>query len=325
MNDNHDLIERYLYAVTRRISRKNREDVAKELRGLIDDMLAERCGSLPPTEKDVRVVLTELGDPQELYEKYSGDSGKRLIGQPYYSAYLLVLKIVLFATGFGLLVSGLLTMLMDSLPWYALVGQLLAMEFQGLTSAFAIVTLMFVFFDHKRIPVLQPFNFDNLPPVPKKKTEIPLWEPIAGIVFSLLFLLLFLVFPQVFSVYLEPTGWIPFFHIETLQNHWLILVLFSVCGVGREVVCLLERRYNRKVLAVTLVSNILSALLAIWWLTRTFLLNPDFLTNIAVLFAEDNTQVLSALFQNFQYFFLGVMLFALILNTCACAWKTLKT
>ena len=38
----HDLIERYVYAATKRLPSKNREDVSMELRGLIDDMLTER-------------------------------------------------------------------------------------------------------------------------------------------------------------------------------------------------------------------------------------------------------------------------------------------
>ena len=86
-NDN-DLIERYLYAITRRLPAKQRADVAEELRTLISDMLDERCGSLPPTAKDVRVVLTELGTPGEMVRKYTSGEGECLIGQPYYAQYL---------------------------------------------------------------------------------------------------------------------------------------------------------------------------------------------------------------------------------------------
>ena len=68
-----ELIRRYVYAVTKRLPRKSREDVAKELNTLIADMLEERCGQVLPTEKDVRVVLTELGTPAELYDQYSGE------------------------------------------------------------------------------------------------------------------------------------------------------------------------------------------------------------------------------------------------------------
>ena len=77
----NDLIERYIYAVTKQLPKKNREDVSMELRGLIDDMLSERC-AVEPTERDVRDVLTELGTPRELYAKYDEDADKCLIGQP---------------------------------------------------------------------------------------------------------------------------------------------------------------------------------------------------------------------------------------------------
>lgn len=67
-NNENDLIERYIYAVTKRLPQKVQKDISDELRTLIDDMLAERCGELVPEEKDIRVVLTELGTPEELYE-----------------------------------------------------------------------------------------------------------------------------------------------------------------------------------------------------------------------------------------------------------------
>lgn len=48
MKQPNDLIERYVYAVTKRLPAKLRADVSRELYGLIDDMLAERCGELVP-------------------------------------------------------------------------------------------------------------------------------------------------------------------------------------------------------------------------------------------------------------------------------------
>lgn len=38
-----ELIDRYIYAVTKKLPQKQREDIEKELRTLIDDMLEERC------------------------------------------------------------------------------------------------------------------------------------------------------------------------------------------------------------------------------------------------------------------------------------------
>ena len=65
-----ELTGRYIYAVTRRLPKKQRGDVAKELESIISDMLEERCGPITPTEHDLRVVLTELGTPSELARKY---------------------------------------------------------------------------------------------------------------------------------------------------------------------------------------------------------------------------------------------------------------
>ena len=62
----HESIERYLYAVTKQLPAKSRRDIERELRSLIGDMLEERCGDIAPTERDIRVVLTELGTPTDV-------------------------------------------------------------------------------------------------------------------------------------------------------------------------------------------------------------------------------------------------------------------
>ena len=118
----NDLIARYLYAVTKRMPRKKREDVTRELQSLIEDMLAERCGPVTPTEKDIRVVLTELGTPQELYEKYDEGGKKCLIGPPYYGTYCFVLKIILSCSAFGLTLAAIILQILEPSPGTRLLG-----------------------------------------------------------------------------------------------------------------------------------------------------------------------------------------------------------
>lgn len=90
----NDLIDRYIYAVTKHMKSAMKKDVAAELETIIQDMLEERCEDVTPTERDIKVVLTELGTPNELASKYKGETQDCLIGQPYYSLYVYVLKIV---------------------------------------------------------------------------------------------------------------------------------------------------------------------------------------------------------------------------------------
>ena len=321
---NHDLIERYIYAATKRLPRKQRYDVAQELRGLIDDMLNERCGEATPTEKDIRVVLTELGTPQELSAQYDEDAKKCLIGQPYYSTYKFVLKIVLLAAACGITIANLMLQMLEPQEWYAAIGTWLAMVYNCLLAAFTIVTLLFAFFYHKGVQITEPFNFDNLPPVPNRTQEISKWECIAGTVLCVIFAVVFLAVPQIMGFYIDRNGLrIPMFSISALRETWYIIILFAVCGIIRESVQLLEGRYNKRVLIVTAVTNAISAILSIWWLTGFELLHPEFLANIPILFEGENAIVMN-LFSNFQLFFLLVLLFALILDSADVAVKTLR-
>lgn len=75
----NDLIERYIYAVTKHMKTAMQKDVAKELETIIQDMLEERCEDVIPTEHDVKVILTELGTPAELASKYKGETQDCLI------------------------------------------------------------------------------------------------------------------------------------------------------------------------------------------------------------------------------------------------------
>lgn len=319
----NDLIDRYIYAVTKRMNPKIREDVKNELYGLVDDMLMERCGEVTPTEKDIRVVLTELGSPQELYAKYDEDSKKCLIGQPYYSTYKFVLKIVLICIAVGLTIGSLITQMMEPQELLVAAEDYIGRLWDGSISVFAVLTIVFAVFYHKGIKINDPFNFDDLPPVPQKKQEISKWECIVGIGFSVVFLTLFLAAPQVFAIYYEHGEWIPIFNVDVLRSYWYIILGFTVAGIIREVVKLLEKRYNRTVLLTSIGSNVASALLAVWWLTRRNLFNPVFEQKMAILFTGE-AEFIARIMMNFQYFFLAIMIFALLIDTVETVVRTLR-
>lgn len=321
---NHDLIERYLYAATKRLPRKQREDVAQELRCLVDDMLTERCGNLIPTEKDIRVVLTELGTPQELYEKYDENAQKCLIGQPYYSTYLVVLKTVLACVAGGMTVASVFLQILEPQAWLTAAAQWLAMLWQGLVSGFAFVTVLFAVFSHRGIRIGEPFNFDDLSPVPKKNQEIPLWKPVLGILFCMAFAVLFLGVPEILGFFRADTGeMVPVFSAAAIRSRWYLIVLFALLGITGESVKLMERQYNRKVMWVTIVTNLVSTLLAVWWLTSSEVYNPVISERLDVLFGE-SAPVIGAVMGHFQYFFLGVLLFALTLDIIDTVFKTIR-
>ena len=111
MNRENDLRERYIYAATRGLPRASRADIEQELRTLIDDLLEERCAGREPTEKDLRVVLTDLGTPAEIREKYNPRPARGLIGPDYYPQYKWALAVVLGALAFGVVLAQVLEVL----------------------------------------------------------------------------------------------------------------------------------------------------------------------------------------------------------------------
>lgn len=318
----NDLIERYIYAATKRLPRKQREDVSLELQGLIEDMLLERCQDRIPEDRDIRVVLTELGTPQEVYARYDEDADKCLIGEPYYKTYLFVLKIVLGSVAVGLTIAHILLLFLESgNAATAFLGWLNGM-WNSLFGAFAFVTLLFAYFQRKGIRLSEPFRFEDLPPVPKKSKEISRWESIAGIGFDVVFVVLFLFVPEVFSMYSDGLT-VPIFDISAVRSAWLPVVAFAACGIIREAVQLLEGAYNRKVLITACVTNVLSAVLCFWWILGHKLLNPAFVGSISALFAGESAFIMN-MFANFDRFFLAVMLFALVLDTVDVTVRTLR-
>ena len=109
----HQLIERYVREVERNLPKRQRSDVAAELRSLLEDALNDRALSAerPPDEDLAAEVLRDFGEPDEVAERYL-PAERYLIGPRLYPAYLLVVKIVLFAVGGIMLLSfaaGLLT------------------------------------------------------------------------------------------------------------------------------------------------------------------------------------------------------------------------
>lgn len=318
----NDLIERYIYAVTKRMDRKQREDVSLELQGLIEDMLAERCGSEMPTEKDIRVVLTELGTPQALAQQYDEDKDKCLIGQPYYTAYKYVLKIVLICVTAGLTIANLILAMMEPADLLTAVTGWLNSLWNSAFGAFAFVTVLFAFFQRKGVKIGESFDFDDLPPVPKESKEISKWESISGIAFCVIFVVLFLLVPDVFSMYTDGLR-IPIFDAETLQKTWPLILLFAACGIFREAVQLLEGEYNRKVMVTALAADVISAVLCIWWLTGFRLLNPAFVGAAETLFVSES-EFICEMFRRFDLFFLGCMLFALVLDSIDVTVRTLR-
>lgn len=85
------LTDRYVWSVTRHLGPDTGPDVARELRGSIQDSVEARIGAGEDPEHAERETLTELGDPDLLAREY-GDRPRHLIGPGVYPEYVRLLR-----------------------------------------------------------------------------------------------------------------------------------------------------------------------------------------------------------------------------------------
>lgn len=310
----NDLIERYIYAVTKKMPNELREDVSAEINTLIMDMLEERCGESKPAEDDIHAVLNELGTPSELYEKYSQDSKRCLIGAPHYDIYKLVLKIVLICTAFGMVVAEVVSKIADPAQFgYVEILKGFSMILSGMLNAFAFITLIFAIFYHKDIKIEMPTRLDDLPPVPKKEEIISRQESVFGIAISAVFVVIFLLTPQVSCMVMPDTKeLVPIFDTNIIKDTWYFIIAFGAMGIIKGIIKLIDGCFTNRVLITTIAANTVTIILTALWLLNYELVNPKFIAGITKIF---NGEFIISVINNVQYIFLACILVALILDT----------
>ncbi len=139
-------IDLYLQEIERRLPLRNREDILKEIRSTLMDMIDDQnpAPDQAPDEEMVKSVLKEFGSPRKVAQRYNKHN--YLIGPNLFPTYLQVLKVVLIiASGFsvlGLVIAIVSQTSVDSSMFEA-IGESIAGLFSSLFTAFGIVTLSF--------------------------------------------------------------------------------------------------------------------------------------------------------------------------------------
>ena len=278
--ESKELIKRYIYAVTKHLPEIKRQDVARELESLIEETLSERSQGSQPTDADTKAVLIELGRPAELATKYDTHAKEALIGQPYFSVYLRVLRIVLLAVTLGMAIASLLEGIVNfEGNVFELFASVLGNIWQGLLGAFAWVTIIFAILYQKDVKLdFAAEDLDDLPAVPEKRQQIKLSDIIASFIFTILFLILFVVVPQVNIPFIwQNSGLIPIFNPEVLINLRWLFIGAAATAVLNQSIRFLTRRHTLPVFLTTLLEAILQVALLLTWFSTPNALNPAFM------------------------------------------------
>lgn len=289
MSKTGELIDRYVYDVTRRLPQEQRADIEKELRSLIDDMLMARTGEAEPMIDDVTAVLKELGRPQELAAKYRGTK-RHLIGPEFYDLYWLVLKIVLAATGIGLVIALIVSSVVTPPEnAFSVVAQSFGGIFGGLVQAFAYVTIAFALAerfakDAQRLTL--DWNPKDLPPVPplnqKDTVNIKRADPIVGLIFGVIGLIIFNAMPWILGYVTAVEGMksVPVFNLDVVRTMLPLIDLMICLGMLKDMIRLIAGRYTMKISVAITAINIAMLVLNIVIFLPPAIWNAEFLTSL---------------------------------------------
>lgn len=284
-----ELINRYIYAVIKNLPEKQREDISKELKTLIEDML-EGDGGEKNNVEAVKKVLNELGDPRVLASKYRG-SERYLIGPGNFENYIMILKIVTMAIFIGVSISSILGGI------FSPEGNLLSITIDYLGSLFvailqgcAWVTIGFAIAEHKGTKVADTikkenqWSLDSLPEVPQKEARISRVETGFSVIFTTIFFSLLYFNPQLLALYsrgAEGTVIIPILNIDALSGFKGMIIGIFLLNILKEAIKLIKGRWNLRIAIVTSILTTLSMIITLYVFNRPNIWNTELNAQIA--------------------------------------------
>ncbi len=281
-------------------------EVALELEELISDML-EDGGT-------IEEVLVRLGDPAAFAKKYQ-DGARCLIGPAYFDNYIWLLRIVLICTAAGSFAAGMIEAVRSGVEQESVVQAVMVTVARGLPGGLLKCgcgmpecfrrrhadfcnsgTAEHKFERPRRaavaIPRIWPVKTDAWTPaalelLPHKKAVISRGDNVVGIVFILIFGMLLIFAPGLFSAMHWENGVleaVPLFNFEQWNRILPVFVLSLAVGLVDEIVQLIAGRYCKAVLFSSVACGAVQLLLSYIVLKVFPLWNPNFAGDVQTMY-----------------------------------------
>lgn len=280
-----DYIEKYIYAVIKNLPEKDREEVSRELRANIMDMLGD-------DQSDAHVISTleKMGNPNEMSLEYLGKDDY-LIGPRLYYKYIEVLKVIFFV---GLII-GLITFIVDlfaNIDNFNTFSDILTLIAEGLGNVIATI-IGFIFWVTVIFAIIEKtksydeifgsknneFKVNNLKEIPKKSTKkISKVEMVFALFFTVLFLWLFLLRSDLIAIYVRGQAPIPVFNRKVIESVSLLILFSGALSILLSILKFVIGRWNEVLGVFAAIYALISLGVFILIITRDNLFNEGFLS-----------------------------------------------
>ena len=284
----NSIIDRYLYAVTRRLPEAMRADVERELRSNIEDMLPEN-----PVDADIERVLIGLGNPAKLAVQYN-PRPRYLVPPELFNDYITVFKVVSITLAVILalfaafkFIFGETGVLSPMELFTSVIANFIGSAFTGVVQAFFWVTIVFYcigYYGNKKEP--REWSPRNLPDIPADaKSSFKRSDIIGNAFFSLLFSVLFLVgtlrHPQFIAWYEAGKPSAPLFSEQLVTAYLPLFILLMLMVLVLAAVKLAQGRWTVLNAVLHCLYSISSAAVSLTFITRPDVFTEAFVSRFA--------------------------------------------
>lgn len=245
------LLERYLYAISRQLPKEGSEEIITELRSSLLDTIEGTYGE-SPSDQEVTSIIKSFGSPSSVAKQYG--KSKYIINASYTDLFILIMKIIVLGMLGAFTIAFVVKFL--SSPEEVNIGiefaSILGSTLTASISAFGSLTLVFMIIsrvaDDKDV-LEEDWTPIDLEEIPTEKQKVKFGETLAGIVFSVIFLVAFNMYPGILnlpSTILNEAGLnIHSLDITRFNDYLMILNVVWISTIIHAILLLVRMKYTK--------------------------------------------------------------------------------
>jgi hypothetical protein len=261
------LTDKYVHAVTKLLPEEQRQDIEREIRSLIEDMMDQKGGH---TEENEILVLKELGHPRTMADKYL-DKPNYLIGPELFGTYTMLLKVLIPISIIVTLIGTMYEVFTADKELIDVFTMIITGVFNAPVVTFGCVTLIFAVFERKSNvgfvnELRKEWNPKDLPDIEKPSKPISRVGTVIGMGFLFLFFTIFNRYMHLFGIYYKEgttTMFAPIFDAGLFRTYLPYINGIFALQFVLSIVKLVYNRWNYPIAASNLVVNLLAMVVAI--------------------------------------------------------------
>lgn len=271
-----ELVERYLYAVCRKLPSRLRKDVEQQLRSSIMRELEARVPDGTPEQKDIIEVLRGFGPPEKVARNFARNE-LRLIGPELYDLYFLVVKLASLCVSMGVFISFVFGKLENGFN----AGDIPALAWRMVTGIFAAigaVTVVFILAER-----LNPgsetdtgkddaeWNPESLPQVPGPGEVFKVSDVVLGLLFTVLLFIFLNFYPVLVRNYFqtddpEVAGLVSLVDLGVIKPYMVYINILFGLAFLKFFLLLKDGRYRLHTLLMEVIGDLGSLLVLLFLL-----------------------------------------------------------